>query len=36
MKPVTFLGDSLGRLRPFPREAGRAVGYQLDRVRRGP
>jgi phage-related protein len=35
MKPVAFLGDSLARVRDFPREAGRAVGYQLDRVQRG-
>ncbi len=35
IKPVTFLGDSLVRVRAFPREARRAVGYQLDRVQRG-
>lgn len=35
IKPVTFLGDSLARLREFPREARRAAGYQLDRVQRG-
>src|SRR5215470_17400842 len=34
-KLVTFLGDSLGRVRAFPREVRRAVGYQLDRVQRG-
>lgn len=35
MKPVAFLGDSLSRVREFPREARRAAGYQLDRVQRG-
>jgi len=35
MKPVAFLGDSLARVRDFPREVRRAVGYQLDRVQRG-
>jgi phage-related protein len=35
MKRVTFLGDSLARVRAFPREARRAAGYQLDRVQRG-
>jgi len=35
IKPVAFLGDSLARVREFPREARRAVGYQLDRVQRG-
>jgi len=35
IKPVAFLGDSLVRVRDFPREARRAVGYQLDRVQRG-
>jgi phage-related protein len=35
IKSVTFLGDSLARVRAFPREARRAAGYQLDRVQRG-
>jgi len=34
MKPVAFLGDSLARLREFPREARRTAGYQLERVQR--
>ncbi len=35
MKPVVFLGDSLGRIRAFPEGARRAAGYQLERVQRG-
>ena len=35
MKPVTFLGDSLKRLREFPEDARQDTGYQLDRVQRG-
>lgn len=35
MKPVTFLGDSLERLREFPATARRRAGYQLDRVQKG-
>ncbi len=35
MKPITFLGDSLGALRAFPHEARRESGLQLDRVQRG-
>lgn len=35
MKPIEFCGDSLDRLREFPREARREVGFQLDRVERG-
>jgi phage-related protein len=35
MKPVVFLGDSLGRLRAFPERARRDAGFQLDRVQRG-
>lgn len=35
MKPVEFLGDSLARLREFPRAARRAAGHQIDRVQRG-
>lgn len=35
MKPVTFLGDSLSRLRDFPEEARSEVGFQLSEVQRG-
>ncbi len=35
MKPVEFEGDSLVRLREFPKNARRAAGYQLDRIQRG-
>ena len=35
MKPVEWLGDSLARLRDFPREAMREAGYQLERVQAG-
>ena len=35
VKPVEFLGDSLARLREFPKDARRAAGYQLDRIQRG-
>ena len=35
MKPVTFLGDSLKRVREFPEDARQDAGYQLDRVQRG-
>ncbi len=35
MKRVTFLGDSLKRLREFPIEARQDAGYQLDKVQRG-
>jgi phage-related protein len=35
MKPVEWLGDSLARLRGFPREAMREAGYQLERVQAG-
>lgn len=34
-KDVEFLGDSLARLRDFPREAMREAGYQVDRVQSG-
>ncbi len=34
-KDVEFLGDSLTRLRDFPREAMREAGYQVDRVQSG-
>jgi len=35
LKPVEFVSDSLVRLRDFPASAGRAAGYQLDRVQCG-
>jgi len=35
LKPIEFEGDSLVRLREFPKNARRAAGYQLDRVQRG-
>ena len=35
VKPVTFLGDSLKRVREFPEDARQDTGYQLDRVQRG-
>jgi phage-related protein len=35
MKPVTFLGDSLKRLREFPEDARHDAGYQIDKVQRG-
>jgi phage-related protein len=35
MKPVEWLGDSLERLRGFPRDAQRKVGYQLERLQAG-
>jgi phage-related protein len=35
VKPIEFLGDSLDRLREFPDDARRDVGYQLDRVQHG-
>jgi phage-related protein len=35
MKPVEWLGDSLARLREFPREAMREAGFQLERVQDG-
>ena len=31
LKPVVFRGDSLDRLRAFPRAARRETGFQLDR-----
>jgi len=34
-KPIEFLGDSLDRLRDFPKDAMREAGYQLDRVQSG-
>jgi phage-related protein len=35
VKPVEFLGDSLARIRAFPKQARREAGYQLERVQRG-
>lgn len=35
MKPLSFVGDSLKRLREFPDEARQDAGYQLDKVQRG-
>ena len=35
MKPVRFLGDSLKRLREFPKDVRQDAGRQLDRVQRG-
>lgn len=35
MKPITFLGDSLARLRDFPEDARAQAGYQLSEVQRG-
>lgn len=35
LRPVVFRGDSLDRLRAFPRSARREGGFQLDRVQRG-
>ena len=35
MKPISFLGDSLKRLREFPIEAKHDAGFQLDEVQRG-
>jgi phage-related protein len=35
LKPLRFLGDSLKRLREFPKEARQDAGYQLDQVQRG-
>lgn len=35
MKPVTFLGDSLDRLRAFPDDVRRKAGHQLERLQHG-
>lgn len=35
MKPISFLGDSLARLRDFPDDARSQVGYQLNEVQAG-
>ncbi|APT60213.1 hypothetical protein RGI145_22990 (plasmid) [Roseomonas gilardii] len=35
MKPITFLGDSLARLRDFPEDARSEAGFQLRAVQAG-
>lgn len=35
MKPISFLGDSLARLREFPDDARSQAGFQLNEVQRG-
>ncbi len=35
MKPLRFLGDSLDRVRDFPKDARHDAGYQLELVQRG-
>ncbi len=35
VKPISFLGDSLARLRDFPEAARAEAGYQLSRVQTG-
>jgi phage-related protein len=35
VKPISFLGDSLARLRDFPEDARAEAGYQLSEVQRG-
>lgn len=35
MKPISFLGDSLARLRDFPDDARSEAGYQLSEVQLG-
>ena len=35
MKPVTFVGDSLSRLREFPDDARSSAGFQLSEVQQG-
>jgi phage-related protein len=35
VKPVTFLGDSLSRLREFPEDARSNAGFQLSEVQQG-
>lgn len=35
MKPITFVGDSLARLRDFPEDARSEAGYQLSEVQHG-
>ena len=35
LKPLRFVGDSLKRLREFPKDAKQDAGYQLEQVQRG-
>jgi phage-related protein len=35
MRSVVFLGDALDRVRAFPDQARRQVGFQIDRLQRG-
>jgi phage-related protein len=35
LKPVSFHGDSLDRLRDFPQDARREAGYELHQVQKG-
>ena len=35
VRPVCFLGDSLERLREFPKPVRHDAGYQIDKVQRG-
>jgi len=35
MKDISFLGDSLKRIREFPNDARQDIGFQLDKVQRG-
>ncbi len=35
MKPISFLGDSLARIRDFPDDARLSAGYQLNEVQLG-
>lgn len=35
MKPISFLGDSLARLRDFPDDARAEAGHQLSEVQNG-
>jgi phage-related protein len=35
VKPITFLGDSLDKVKDFSQVARREAGFQLDRVQRG-
>ncbi|WP_374089247.1 XRE family transcriptional regulator [Methylomicrobium lacus] len=35
MKQITFLGDSLARLRDFPADVRQDAGFQLDKLQRG-
>ena len=35
MKAITFLGDSLDRIRSFPEDARQDTGFQIDKVQNG-